>query len=77
MKKLTAKEAAAQLRNLTKQERARIDAFLLHNRYDLAAKAVGCDQETVSSTWKRYSHLIQAVIAAIHTNDNDLDADDF
>lgn len=73
MKTVTAKEAQRQIQNLNPQEKARIDAFLKYNRFDLAAKALGCDPDTVSTTWKRYSHLLRAVIAGIDA----LKADDF
>ena len=75
MKKISAKEAARLMRELTKPEKARVDAYLRNdNRFDLAARELGIDRQTVAATWKRVCPWYNAI--ALGVLNNELTAED-
>jgi len=59
---LTPAQAQQRLNAMTRAEHERCTAYLKHGSFKEAARALDCDQVTVSRTWKVYSALIGIIL---------------
>lgn len=50
------------LEGLTRSERERVDAYLKHGKFSLAAKELECDRESVARTWTMFSRRLHAAL---------------